>query len=254
MSIKNKYIDSFELFDKSCKNKKFLIRDAELERLERNLTKGDQVNNYFSKEKLSPLPTLFIGDLAPFLESLLPSTKLLIEPKIYGYSIALEYRNGTLKKAITKEGNDVTCKIKQIQNIPSKIPIQRVFQIRGELYAPNHTAFFSRRIVVSFLRNKTAIPKNISFCCFQILNSRLNQSEAKKFIEKFGFSIPNDIYCNYTSQVQFFKKEFLDGRLFGEYPNNGIVIKINSRKLQLIRENTNLDYPYWQIAIEIQNQ
>ena len=26
--------------------------------------------------------------------------------------------------------------------------------------------------------------------------------------------------------------------------------KINSRKLQLIREKSNLDYPYWQVAIK----
>ena len=37
---------------------------------------------------------------------------------------------------------------------------------------------------------------------------------------------------------------------FSKYPTDGIVVKINSRKLQLIREKSNLDYPYWQVAIK----
>ena len=39
-------------------------------------------------------------------------------------------------------------------------------------------------------------------------------------------------------------------KLFRKYPTDGIVVKINSRKLQLMREKSNLDYPYWQVAIK----
>ena len=40
-------------------------------------------------------------------------------------------------------------------------------------------------------------------------------------------------------------------KLFSKYPTDGIVVKINSRKLQLIREKSNLDCPYWQVAIKV---
>ena len=38
-------------------------------------------------------------------------TKLLIEPKIDGYAIALRYTNGKLEKSINWEGRDVPNKI-----------------------------------------------------------------------------------------------------------------------------------------------
>ena len=37
--------------------------------------------------------------------------------------------------------------------------------------------------------------------------------------------------------------------LFNNYPTDGIVVKINSRKLQLIREKSYGTYPFWQTAI-----
>ena len=46
-----------------------------------------------------------------------------------------------------------------------------------------------------------------------------------------------------------YRKQWLDKKLFTEYPTDGIVVKINSRKLQLIREKSKIDYPHWQIAI-----
>ncbi len=72
----------------------------------------------------------------------------------------------------------------------------------------------------------------------------------KKSLSKLGFKIPQDISCNFTSQVEVFRKQWLEGKLFSKYPTDGIVVKINSRKLQLIREKSNLDYPYWQVAIK----
>ena len=71
-----------------------------------------------------------------------------------------------------------------------------------------------------------------------------------KYLKKLGFSTPKDVYCNFTSQVQIFRKQWLDKKLFTEYPTDGIVVKINSRKLQLLREKSYGCYPYWQMAIK----
>ena len=128
--------------------------------------------------------------------------------------------------------------------------ISGLFQVRGELYTPNRTSNFSRRIASEFLRAKEGIREDLSFCSFQILNSRLNQFEAKKYLKKLGFSTTHDIYCNFTSQVQILRKKWAKGELFENYPTDGIVVKINSRKLQLIREKSYGVYPYWQMAIK----
>ena len=226
------------------------IINMEFDKLVRNLERIDPEANYFiSKNKLL-LPSLPKNQIEEFLEGLLPRTKLLIEPKIGGCAIALQYRDGKLEKSINKEGRDVTNKIIKVQDIPKQLAISGLFQVRGELYTPNRTSNFSKRIANGFLRAKEGFRKDLSFCSFQILNSRLNQFEAKKYLKKLGFSTTHDIYCNFTSQIEILRKKWIDGELFKDYPTNGIVVKINSRKLQLIREKSYGVYPYWQMAIK----
>ena len=45
-------------------------------------------------------------------------------------------------------------------------------------------------------------------------------------------------------------KNWLERKIFAKYPTNGIVIKINSRKLQLLREKSLSQNNEWQYAIE----
>ena len=218
--------------------------------LEINLESIDQKTIYFIPKNKFFLPSLPKNLIGEFLEGFLPRTKLLIEPKIVGCAIALQYRDGKLEKSINREGKDVTNKIIKVQDIPKQLAISGLFQVRGELYTPNRTSNFSKRIANGFLRAKEGFRKDLSFCSFQILNSRLNQFEAKKYLKKLGFSTTHDIYCNFTSQIEILRKKWIDGELFKDYPTNGIVVKINSRKLQLIREKSYGVYPYWQMAIK----
>ena len=242
--------ERIEWYDYNYRNGNALISDKQFDKLEKNLLKIDPNCDYFNKNNKLVLPSLEKDSIDEFLKGLLPDTRLLIEPKIDGCAIALQYRNGNLEKAISRTGNDVTSKIAKVQDISNQLPIRGVFQVRGELYAPNQSPNFSQRIASGFLRAKEGFGESLSFCSFQILNSRLNQHESKKHLSKLGFSTPKDISCNFTNQVRIYRKQWLEGRLFKEYPTDGIVVKINSRKLQLIREKSKLDYPYWQIAIK----
>ena len=70
------------------------------------------------------------------------------------------------------------------------------------------------------------------------------------YCRELGFTIPKFVEANRTSQVETYRQAWLNGKLFNEYPTDGIVIKINSRKLQLIREKSNESYPFWQMAIK----
>jgi len=222
----------------------------EFDKLERNLERVDPKANYFIAKNKLFLPSLPVNRIDEFLEGLLPRTKLLIEPKIEGCAIALQYIDGKLEKSINKEGRDVTNKIIKIQDIPKQLAISGLFQVRGELYTPNRTSSFSKRIASGFLRAKEGIREDLSFCSFQILNTRLNQFESKKYLKKLGFATTHDIYCNFTSQIQILRKKWANGELFVNYPTDGIVVKINSRKLQLIREKSYKVYPFWQMAIK----
>ena len=101
----------------------------EFDKLERNLKRVDPKANYFIARNKLFLPSLPKNKIEEFLEELLPRTKLLIEPKINGCAIALQYRNGKLEKSINREGIDVTNKIIKVQNIPKQLAISGLFQV-----------------------------------------------------------------------------------------------------------------------------
>ncbi len=88
------------------------------------------------------------------------------------------------------------------------------------------------------------------FCYFQILNGKINQYDILNFLKKCGFSSPNYYTTNYINQVEFYRKEWLNGLIFSNYPDDGIVIKINSRKLQLIWEKSFSSLKDWQYTIQ----
>ncbi len=227
-----------------------IISDNAFKQLEKLFITADPKFDYFNKRNNRLLPNLAKKNYKEFLESLLPKTRLSIQPKIDGCAIAIRYINGNFNKAITKKGFDVSSKIKQIKNVPDCIPIKRDFQIRGELYATNQVAGISQRITRKYLNNKKRIGESFSFCCFQILNGRLNQYETLNYLKKCGFSTPDSYFTNHTSEIQIYKKNWLERKIFAKYPTNGIVIKINSRKLQLIREKSLSQNNEWQYAIE----
>ncbi len=227
-----------------------IISDAAFKQLQKLLISTDPKCTYFNQKNKRLLPKLAKKNYKEFLGSLLTKTRLSIEPKIDGCAIAIRYINGKFNKAITKKGLDVSSKIKQIKNVPDSIPIKRDFQIRGVLYATNQVAGISQRIARKYLNDKKGIGESLSFCCFQILNGRLNQYETLNYLKKCGFNTPHSYFTNLTSEVEIYKKNWLEKKIFMKYPTDGIVIKINSRKLQLIREISLSQNKEWQYAIE----
>ena len=83
------------------------------------------------------MPSLPKNRIDEFLDGLTLQTRLIIEPKIHGCAIAIQYINGELVKAISRKGKDLTNKIKKITDIPNRIAIKGLFQVRRELFAPS---------------------------------------------------------------------------------------------------------------------
>ena len=101
-----------------------LINDDQFDKLEAKLFRVDPKANYSSKKSILPLPSLPKDSIKEFLEGLLPDTRLIIEPKIDGCAIALQYIDGELIKASSRKGGDLTNKIKKISDVPDKIKVQ----------------------------------------------------------------------------------------------------------------------------------
>tara|TARA_Y100001968_G_scaffold227221_1_gene209957 strand:- start:1723 stop:2478 length:756 start_codon:yes stop_codon:yes gene_type:complete len=249
----NRYLEErLEWYDENYRIGNALISDAQYDHLENNLLRIDPDCDYFTNKKALPLPSLPKGEIKDFLEGLTKITRLIIEPKIDGCAIGLQYKDGILEKAISRKGNDVTNKIKAISDVPNVITIKGLFQVRGELFAPSEyeRPSYSQRQAGGYLRVTDSTSNHLSLCIFQIINGKINQYESLKYLKDLGFTIPENYTCNYTSGVEMFRKNWLEGKLFEKYPTDGIVIKINSRKLQLMREKSQGSYPYWQIAIK----
>ncbi len=248
--MNNLLVRDVKYLDKQYRIGEGIISDGAFKQLEKLFIPVEPVPDYFNQKNNKPLPNLAKENYKEFLGNLLTNTRLSIQPKIDGCAIAIRYINGNFNKAITKKGFDVSSKIKQIQNVPDCIPIKRDFQIRGELYATNQVAGISKRITRKYLNDKKGIGESLNFCCFQILNGRLNQYETLNYLKKCGFSTPESYFTNHTSEIQIYLKNWLERKIFLKYPTNGIVIKINSRKLQLLKERNLSQNNAWQYAIE----
>ena len=244
--------ERLQWYDENYRAGNALISDKQFDKLENNLMRINPKSDYFTNKKALPLPSLPKDRIDEFIEGLLPDTRLIIEPKIDGCAIALQYKDGILEKCITRKGLDVTSKIKSIPDVPSTVKVQGLFQVRGELFNPSEyeRPTYSQRQAGGYLRAADSKSDHLSFCGFQIINGRLNQHDSLQYLKKLGFTIPEYKSLNFTSQVEMYRKQWIDGQLFNNYPTEGIVVKINSRKLQLIREKSNESYPHWAMAIK----
>ena len=243
--------ERIKYYDEEYRAGRALITDKQFDQLEKNLLRIDPECDYFTNKKALPLPSLEKDSIEEFIEGLLPDTRLLIEPKIDGCAIAIKYIDGKLDSAISRKGVDVTRKIEQVKDVPKEINIRSSFVVRGELFTEQEAPSYSQRIASGYLRSGHDQPNpKISFCSFQIINTKTNEYQSLIYCRELGFTIPKFVEANRTSQVEVYRQAWLNGKLFNEYPTDGIVIKINSRKLQLIRESNKDEPLLWQYAIK----
>ena len=191
------------------------------------------------------------------------------EPKIDGISASLIYKNGELKKGLSrgdgKEGEDITENLKTIKNIPKKInskDFPKDIDIRGEVFIQNSD--FKK------LDNKFANPRNAASGSLRQKDSEDTKKIPLKFIAyTFGF----EKGLNVKNQFDFLKKlnqwgfktnplnKLISGvdNLIENYQNvekrrtnldfdiDGIVYKINDFALQKRLGNV-ANAPRWAIA------
>ena len=195
--------ERIEWYDHNYRMGTPLISDAQFDQLEANLFRVNPKADYFTKKTVLPLPSLPKNRIEEFIDGLTLQTRLIIEPKIDGCAIAIQYIDGELVKAISRKGKDLTNKIKKIPDVPNQIGIRGLFQVRGELYAPleYERPSYSQRQAAAYIRAADCKSDHLSFCSFQIINGRLNQHESLVYLKKLGFTIPENHFCNYTSGV-----------------------------------------------------
>jgi len=230
--------------DKHYRDGNPIVSDKKFDILEKKLYEMHPDSDYFTNRDALPLPSLEKDPIEEFIEDLSDYTQVIIQPKIDGVAIAIEYKDGKIYKAINRKGTDITEKIKLIQNIPDVIKTKDTIQVRGELYAPQQTGAMSQGKSGGYLRAKAGNPSGLSFCAFQIINADTDHYDTLDYLKRLGFQIPS-FSLSELRFLESYRQMWIKDKIFSDqYPVDGIVVKIVSRQIQLDRPD------YWQMAIK----
>tara|TARA_Y100001968_G_scaffold311570_1_gene333793 strand:- start:183 stop:869 length:687 start_codon:yes stop_codon:yes gene_type:complete len=215
----------------------------------RNLEKVSTENSIFNyKSGRKAFLSLGKGNIREWLDTLLPNTRIILEPKIIGIDIGIQYLNGKLNKAINENSQDITAIVRSLENAPKNLPIKNRIEIRGVLFDEKKN---SKKIIEEQLLRiqKFNLPKkNLRFCAFQIFHCNINHFQSLQELKHLNFEIPQTQFTNFVSDIEIYLQCWKEGKLFTSYPTSGLVLKINSRKLQKYLGEDNQSI-YWAYAI-----
>jgi len=117
-------------------------------------------------------------------------TGYIVEPKIDGLSVSLEYENGLFVRGSTRGdgdvGEDVTANLRTIRSIPLKLKESVNIEVRGEVYMP-HSVF--KNIVTEQELNGEKVFKNPRNAAAGSLRQKKPEITARRKLDIFIFNI-----------------------------------------------------------------
>lgn len=199
----------------------------------------------------------------------------IVEPKIDGLSVSLEYENGILRRGSTRGdgfiGEDVTANLKTVGSIPLKIKNAPEFlEVRGEVYMPKEK--FLKLVEQQELNDEQPFknPRNAAAGSLRQKNSKITakrgldifvfniqQIEGKEitshkqsldYIKSLGLKvIPSYVECTTYSEIEQEIRRIDQIRNTLSYDIDGIVIKVDSFE-QRETLGSSSKVPKWAIA------
>jgi DNA ligase (NAD+) len=209
---------------------------------EEDIEKFDErVKNYLKKERVS------VSDI-----------EYTVELKIDGLKVVLEYQNGFLITGATrgdgKVGEDVTQNVKAIESIPLKIKENINLIVEGEVYMPKDKFEKINQKIKKEGGLIYANPRNIAAGTLRQLDSKIvaerglnsfiydlakydkeikTQYKELSFLKEIGFKVnPHFKLCKNIEEVIFFWKEWQSKKDKENYLIDGVVVKVNEKRLQ----------------------
>ena len=217
--------------------------------LVRNLERISPDNSIFNyKSGRKAFLSLGQGNIREWLEIFLPNTRIILEPKIIGSIIGIQYINGELNKVINKNSQDITESVRSLKTIPKSLAIKNRLEIQGILYDDKNLSTRKNETEFIDIQNFISQSKRLKFCAFQISQCNINHFQSLQELKHLNFEIPQTQFTNFISDIEIYLQCWREGKLFTSYPTNGLVLKINSRKLQKYLGENNLSIP-WAYAI-----
>ena len=199
----------------------------------------------------------------------------IVEPKIDGLSVSLEYENGILKRGSTRGdgfvGEDVTANLKTVGSIPLKIKNAPEFlEVRGEVYMPKEK--FLKLVEQQELNDEQPFknPRNAAAGSLRQKNSKItakrgldifvfniqqiegreitSHKQSLDYIKSLGLKvIPSYVECTTYSEIEQEIQRIDQIRNMLSYDIDGIVIKVDSFE-QRETLGSSSKVPKWAIA------
>ncbi len=150
----------------------------------------------------------------------------VVETKIDGLSVSLEYEKGVFKRGATRGngliGEDVTLNLNEIKNIPKKLKDKIDIIVRGEVYMP-HSAFEKLNEEREVLGEKLfANPRNAAAGSLRQLDPNITRD---RNLDIFIFNVQKSDSIEFTSHYESLK--FLKEQGFNIIP---LIFKANNEK------------------------
>ncbi len=246
---------------------------------------GGEADNRFEKVthtvQMASLQDVFDrSELEAFDERVREQVKTplyVVEPKIDGLSVSLEYRDGIFVRGSTRGdgfvGEDVTANLKTIRSIPLKLqkPLPYL-EVRGEVFMP-HASFWElvkqqelngeapfknpRNAAAGSLRQKDSkitASRKLDIFVFNIQQLEGEEITSHKqsldFLKSLGFK-PSPSYNVYDNMADCMKEIDRIGEMRGEYTFDidGAVIKVDdfAQRRQLGETSK---FPKWAVAFK----
>ena len=189
------------------------------------------------------------------VRDVVPDAAYVVEPKVDGLSVALEYEDGLFVRGATRGdgqvGEDVTENLRTVRSIPLKIPDSppRLI-VRGEVFMPKKVfhslneererrgeALFAnpRNAAAGSLRQldpKIAASRRLDILVFNVQWAEGVQFETHletlDYLQSKGFKVIPHYSCGQVSQVTGFITKIGEDRAQYQFDIDGAVVKVNS--------------------------
>ena len=203
------------------------------------------------------LQSLDNGSFLDWQKKIGKTTQLLVQPKIDGCAVAARYIDGRLVKAWTRSGKDITAAMRLVCDFPQVLTESVDIEVRGELFGVGLSGASSQRLAAGHIRKKVpTLNKRLSFSAFHIFGFDLFTFEHQVMcrLEDLGFkNIASRLLRSGKDEAIMIKRMFgqwEDSFLWSQYPTDGLVVKVNDRKLQAKLDKQAKTAPLWALAIK----
>jgi len=266
-----------ELEELETEHPEFITTDSPTQRI------GGMAVNLFTEVRhivtMESLQDVFSkGEVLTFDERIgmaVGRTSYVVEPKIDGLSVSLEYENGVFVRGSTRGngtiGEDVTANIRTVRSIPLKLRRAIPFiEVRGEVYMP-HSSFLEllkrqelndekpfknpRNAAAGSLRQKNpkiTATRGLDIFVFNIQRLEgetiAQHSKGHELLKELGFRVvPNYKVCQTIDEALGVIEEIGSKRGSLPFDIDGAVIKIDDFSIRS-RLGSTSKFPRWAVA------